>query len=195
MENIQFGRCGPVGGKLSRESTRDSLFMSAGTALFLIAFSVARRAFLAGESALAIPAAGAAVLFLGLAAWPIVRIARRSDDWALAQAATLAFFFVFNLNEKFPRGSPWAFAAVLLPLVPAGVLVWSYIRIFRRADEMQRRIVYEALGVAFVTTLSVTITGAFLQSAGLPKLGWVWIAGVLVVSLTIGLALAHRRYR
>ena len=195
MENIQFGGCGPVGGKLSKESGRDIVLMSVGVALFLLAFVVARRAFLAGEPALAIPAAAAAALFLGLAAWPVFRIARRSDDWGLAQAAFLAFLFVFNLNEKFPTGSPWAFASVLLPLVPAGVLVWSYIRMFRRADEMQRRIVYEALGVAFVATLSVALAGGFLQSAGLPKLGWIWIAGVLVVSWTIGLAVANRRYR
>ena len=195
MENIKFRACGAVGGKLSKESSRDILLMSGGAALFLLAFVVARRAFLAAETGLAIPAACAAALFLGLAAWPVVRIARRSDDWALVQAATLAFLFVFNLNEKFPRGSPWAFATVLLPLVPAGVLVWSYIRIFRRSDELQRRIVYEALGFAYLATLSVAIAGAFLQSAGLPRLSWIWIAGVLVLSLSIGLATASRRYR
>ena len=195
MENIQFGGFGPVGRKLSKETGRDIVLMSVGVALFLLAFVVARRAFLAGEPALGIPAAGAAALFIGLAAWPFFRIARRSDDRGLAQAAFLAFLFVFNLNEKFPRGSPWAFASVLLPLVPAGVLVWSYIRMFRRADEMQRRIVYEALGFAYVATLSVTLAGGFLQSAGMPKPGWIWIAGVLVVSWAAGLAMASRRYR
>ncbi len=194
MENTRPGACGPAGGKFSKESTRDIVLMSVGVALFLLAFSYARRAFRTGEP-LAVAAACAAALFLALAAWPVVRIARRSEDWALAQAAMLAFFCVFNLNEKFPKGSVWAFATVLLPLLPAGVLVWSYIRMFRRADELQRRIVYEALGVAYVATLSVAIAGAFLQSAGLPTLGWVWIAGVLVVSLTIGLVTASRRYR
>ena len=54
---------------------------------------------------------------------------------------------------------------------------------------------YEALGIAYLATLSVAIAGAFLQSAGLPRLSWIWIAGVLVLSLTVGLATASRRYR
>ena len=195
METVGLGACGTIGRKLTKESTRDLLLSAVGAALFLIAFAVARRAGRAGESGLAIPAACAALLLLGLAAWPFVRMARRSDDWALSQAAMLAFFVFFNLDEKFPKGSAWRFAMVLLPLLPAGVLLWSYIRMFRRADELQRRIVYEALAIAFVATLSVTLTGAFLQSAGLPTFGWIWIAGVLVVSWTVGLVLASRRYR
>jgi hypothetical protein len=195
MENIQIEACGAVGRKITKEATRDLVLSALGVALFLIAFAVARRAGRTGESELAIPAACAAVLFFGLAAWPFVRMARRSDDWALSQAAMLAFFVVFNLDEKFPKGSAWRFATVLLPLLPAGVLLWSYIRMFRRADELQRRIVYEALAIAFVATLSVTLAGAFLQSAGVPTLGWIWIAGVLVVSWTAGLFLASRRYR
>src|SRR5262245_15794958 len=195
MENIPIGACGTIGRKLTKESSRDFFLSAVGTALFLIAFAVARRAGLAGESGLAIPAACAAVLFLAMAAWPFVRMARRSDDWALSKAALLAFFVFFRLYEKFPRGSAWRFVSVLLPLVPAGVLLWSYIRMFRRADELQRRIVYEALAVAFVATLSVTVAGAFLQTAGLPNFGWIWIAGVLVVSWTLGLVAASRRYR
>lgn len=195
MENIPIGACGTIGGKFTKESSRDFFLSAVGTALFLIAFAIARRAGLAGESGLAIPAACAAAFFLVLAAWPFVRMARRSDDWALSQAALLAFFVFFSLYEKFPRGSAWRFVTVLLPLVPAGVLLWSYIRMFRRADELQRRIVYEALAFAFVATLSVTVAGAFLQTAGLPCLGWIWIAGVLVVSWTLGLVAASRRYR
>src|SRR5512141_3356184 len=117
MENIQIGACGAVGRKITKESTRDLVLSALGAALFLIAFSVARRAGRAGESGLAIPAACAAALFLGLAAWPFVRMARRSDDWALSQAAMLAFFVLFNLDEKFPKGSAWRFATVLLPLL------------------------------------------------------------------------------
>src|SRR5215813_1561283 len=195
MENVPIGACSAIGRKLTKESSRDILLSAVGAALFLIAFAIARRAGLAGESGLAIPAACAAALFLALAAWPFVRMARRSDDWALSQAAMLAFFVFFNLDEKFPKGSAWRFAIVLLPLLPAGILLWSYIRMFRSADELQRRIVYEALAVAFVATLSVTVAGAFLQSAGLPTFGWIWIAGVLVVSWTLGLVAASRRYR
>jgi hypothetical protein len=156
MENIQLGACDTVGRKLTKESTRDLFLSAVGVALFLIAFALARRAGLAGQSGLAIPAACAAAFFLGLAAWPFVRMARRSDDWGLSQAAMLAFFVFFNLDEKFPKGSAWRFGIVLLPLLPAGVLLWSYI---------------------------------------LPTFGWIWIAGVLVVSWTVGLGVASRRYR
>jgi len=195
MENIRIGECGQVGGKFSKESSRDFFLSAAGTGLFLVAFSVTRRAGLAGQSALAIPAACAMVFFFALGVWPFVRMARRSDYWALSQAAMLAFFVFFSMYEKFPKGSAWRFVTVLLPLLPAGVLLWSCIRMVRRADELQRRIVYEALAFAFVATLSVTVAGAFLQTAGLPCLGWIWIAGVLVVSWTLGLVAASRRYR
>ena len=197
MENIQVNACGVVGGRFTKESSRDFLLSAVGTALFLIAFSVARRAGRAGESGLAIPAACAGALFLGLATLPFVRMARRSDYWALSQAALLAFFVFFSVYDrsKFPSGSAWLFVTAVLPLLPAGVLLWSLTRMFRRADELQRRIVYEALAAAFVATLSVTLAGAFLQSAGLPTLGWIWIAGVLVVSWTLGLVAAGRRYR
>jgi hypothetical protein len=195
MKSIPIGACGPVGGKFSKESSRDFFLSAAGTGLFLVAFAVTRRAGLAGESGLAIPAACAMGFFFALTVWPFVRMARRSDDWALSQAAMLAFFVFFSLYEKFPKGSVWRFATDLLPLLPAGVLLWSFIRIFRRADELQRRIVYEALAVAFVATLSVTVAGAFLQGAGLPPFGWIWIAGVLVTSWIVGLVAASRRYR
>jgi len=195
MENIRIGVCGPVGGKFSKESSRDFFLSAVGTALFLIAFTLTRKAGMAGQSGLAIPAGFAMALFFALAVWPFVRMARRSDDWALSQAAMLAFFVFFSMYEKFPKGSAWRFVTVLLPLLPAGVLLWSCIRMVRRADELQRRIVYEALAFAFVTTLSVTVAGAFLEAAGLPALGWIWIAGVLVVSWVIGLMAARRRYR
>ena len=194
METVELGICGMVGGKLTKESSRDFFLSAVGSALFLIAFAVARRAGLSGQSALAIPAACAAVFFLGLTALPFVRMARRADYGALSQAAMLAFFVSFSVGEKFPKESAWRFVG-LLPLLPAAVLLWSFVRMFRRADELQRRIVYEALALAFVATLSVTVAGAFLQSAGLPAFGWIWIAGVLVASWTVGLVLASRRYR
>ena len=77
--NIQF-RVADCRRKALEGSGGDIVLMSVGVALFFLAFVVARRAFLAGEPALAIPAAAAAALFLGLAARPVFRIARRSDD-------------------------------------------------------------------------------------------------------------------
>ena len=111
------------------------------------------------------------------------------------EAGMLGFIFFLGLHEKAPKGSPPALFAALLPLAPAALFAWSTVRIARRADELQRRIAQEALAFGFVVSLFAALAGAALEAAGLPRLNWVWMAGVLVLACGVGMVLANRRYR
>jgi hypothetical protein len=195
MSQVELGICGPSGVRPMKESGPDLILMGIGSAVFILAFAATGRALRPPESSLALPFEVAALAGLALAAWAILRMWRRQDDAALMEAGLLGFIFFLGIYEKAPKGSPPAFFAALLPLAPAALFAWSTIRIARRADELQRRIAQEALAFGFVVSLFAALAGAALEAAGLPRLNWVWMAGVLVLACGVGMVLANRRYR
>lgn len=194
MSQVEIGLCGPSGIRPRKESTPDILLASAGAAVFIIAFAVFKRALRTQDTSLFLP--GLAWLAgLALAAWATLRIRRREDDAALMEVGTLGFVFVVSAYDKMPKGSVWALFAALLPLAPAAVFAWSTFRLARQADELQRRIAQEALAFGFVVSLFAALAGAALEAAGLPRLNWAWMAGVLIVACGVGVVLSNRRYR
>ena len=195
MSHVELGICGPSGVRPMKESGPDLILMGIGAAVFILAFVVTGRALRAPGSSDALSFGAVAVAGLALAAWAILRMWRRQDDAALMEAGMLSFIFFLGLHEKAPKGSPLALFAALLPLAPAALFAWSTIRIARRADELQRRIAQEALAFGFVVSLFAALAGAALEAAGLPRLNWVWMAGVLVLTCGVGMVLANRRYR
>ncbi len=178
-----------------KESGPDLILMGIGAAVFILAFVATGRALRVPGSSYALSFGVVSVAGLALAAWAILRMWRRQDDAALMEAGMLSFIFFLGLHEKAPKGSPLALFAALLPLAPAALFAWSTIRIARRADELQRRIAQEALAFGFVVSLFAALAGAALEAAGLPRLNWVWMAGVLVLTCGVGMVLANRRYR
>jgi hypothetical protein len=172
--------------------------MSIGAAVFLIAFAAFARAQRGGAepARTLLPLLGLATLAgLVIAVWAVVRMWRRDDDAALMQAGMFGFIFWSGVSDKAPKGSALAIAAALLPLAPVALFAWSTIRLARHADELQRRIAQEGLAFGFVVSIFAALTGAALEAAGLPRLNWVWMAAVLIVSCAIGISLANRRYR
>lgn len=83
----------------------------------------------------------------------------------------------------------------LLPLLPAvlmGVLGFEYMR---RQDEMHRRILLEAAGFAFATTLAVSLGWLMVESLiSLPSPAAITVIALLGGSWFIGLGLSWRRY-
>ena len=195
MSQVEFGICGPSGVRPRKESGPDIILMAIGAAVFIIAFSVFKRALRTQEANIALPAGLAWAAGLALAAWATLRIRRREDDAALMQVGTLGFIFLVSAHDKMPKGSAWALFAALLPLAPAAVFVWSTFRLARHADELQRRIAQEALAFGFVVALFAALAGTALEAAGLPRLNWAWMAGVLVVACGAGIVISNRRYR
>ena len=87
-------------------------------------------------------------------------------------------------------------AIALLP-IPANVwLIAIILRTLRRLDEFLKRIQFEAVAVAFLTTGLAALTYGQLQKAqvvGPLNVGLIW--GFMGVSYVLGYAVAARHYR
>lgn len=55
----------------------------------------------------------------------------------------------------------------LLPLVPAGWLIWTQLRSLRRADEFQRVVELEAMAIGFASVIVLALAGGRLNGAGI----------------------------
>jgi hypothetical protein len=86
------------------------------------------------------------------------------------------------------------YGIAFLPIIPSAFAVWAFMRYFRGLDELQRRIQLEAVAFSFLATCLITLTWAFQQNAGLPRFDVSWVAPLLIMLWSLGLAIAKRRY-
>lgn len=90
---------------------------------------------------------------------------------------------------------PLGLLLALSPMLPALVILWAIVRAIRGLDEMQRKLQFEALVLAFAGTALITFSYGFLEGMGLPRLSmfavWPLMAGLWV----IGTLLGRLRYR
>ena len=86
------------------------------------------------------------------------------------------------------------YAIAFLPIIPSAFAMWAFLRFFRGLDELQRRIQFEAVAFSFLATCLITLTWAFQQNAGLPRFDVTWVAPLLILLWSLGLAIARRRY-
>ena len=90
-------------------------------------------------------------------------------------------------------------ARVAIALLPIPVNVWLIaiiLRTLRRLDEFLKRIQFEAVAVAFITTGMAALTYGQLQKAqvvGPLNVGLIW--GFMAASYALGYAVAARHYR
>ena len=88
--------------------------------------------------------------------------------------------------------SPWRYAVMVLPLLPAIGIAWLVLRYLREADELQARIQLESLGAAFAAGSLITFGYGLMQVAGAPPVSWLFVWPVyggcwLVASLIVRL--------
>ena len=104
------------------------------------------------------------------------RASRREQEqdrasWRDATPALLvlavAFVAMLTINE--PGPSPVRLLWVVLNVVGVGLLLRAELRGLRRADEFQRRLQLEALGIGFAATVMLTILAGLLVGAGLSE--------------------------
>lgn len=126
--------------------------------------------------------------------WVFLRIWRRREDWAFYLAAAIFFILLYKLGKYRPEISSIELPLAIFALTPAALLIWAFVRQIRRADELQRRILFEALTVAFVVQFAAAIVYAFLESAGVPRPPSILWASLLVASWSVALAVSARRY-
>jgi hypothetical protein len=91
--------------------------------------------------------------------------------------------------------SNWRYALALLPLLPVLGGFGAYLAYVRQLDEMQRRIQFEAFAFSLGCTGIVTFTLGFLEIAGGPALGMIWVFPMIIAFWGIGGMIARRRYK
>ncbi len=78
----------------------------------------------------------------------------------------------------------------VLPMLPALFICWVVVTGIRDMDELQRKVQFEALALAFAGTALITFTYGFLEGAGFPKLSmfvvWPLMAGLWVIGVMMG---------
>jgi hypothetical protein len=99
-----------------------------------------------------------------------------------------------SLIEAHPH-APWRIPVALAPVVPAALALWAFVRWVRRADELQRRIQFEALAVAFGATGLLTFSYGFLENVGFPQLSFIWVFPFMIALWGLTVAVTSYRYR
>lgn len=117
----------------------------------------------------------------------------------LLTVGLIAYAGMLLLSQKlFAGGIDGTVMRVLVslsPMLPVVFICGVVVRNIRRLDEMQRKLQFEAIVMAFAATALMTFGYGFLEGAGLPKLSmfvvWplmatFWVIGVIVGRLRFG---------
>lgn len=89
----------------------------------------------------------------------------------------------------------WRYYIAVLPVLPAALVIWMFVRALARLDEMQKRIHLQAFGFSLGATGLVTFGYGFLEGAGLPHLSWTYVLPLMAVLWGVGAAIFAYRYR
>lgn len=89
----------------------------------------------------------------------------------------------------------WRYYIALLPVAPAGFVIWLFVRALARLDELQKRIQMEAFGFSLGATALLTFGYGFLEGAGMPHLSWTYVLPLIAVLWAVGLVIFRWRYR
>jgi len=85
-------------------------------------------------------------------------------------------------------------AVSLVPMLPAIFLCGVIVRAIRDMDELQRKVQFEALALAFAGTALITFGYGFLEGAGLPRLSMFIVWPVMATFWVVGVLLGRVRY-
>ena len=124
-----------------------------------------------------------------------------SSDIDLKQRSPLLAFylcavaFVVALTLTGYLHSDWREVSRVVSMVIAVFAVWSFFRFLRIADERQARINYQALGLAFILALAVSLVAGFVRGFSAPHISWFGVLGLLLIPWSLGLIVFSWRYR
>lgn len=83
----------------------------------------------------------------------------------------------------------------LSPMLPAVFICGVVVRSIRHLDEMQRKLQFEALALAFAGTALITFGYGFLEGAGFPKLSMFIVWPLMATIWFIGVMVGRLRFR
>ena len=110
----------------------------------------------------------------------------------------LAFLMVLVGSSTVLQANPdaaWRYYVALLPLVPAGLVIWLFMRWLARLNVAQKRIQVLAFGFATGATALLTFGYGFLEGAGMPHLSWTYVLPLVAVLWALGAAVFRWRHR
>jgi hypothetical protein len=110
----------------------------------------------------------------------------------------LAYLMVLEGSLTVLQANPdsaWRYYVALLPLLPAALLVWLFMRSLTRLDEVQKRINVQAFGFAIGATALLTFGYGFLEGAGMPQLSWMYVLPLMAVLWAVAAAILKWRTR
>jgi hypothetical protein len=112
--------------------------------------------------------------------------------------ALLAYMMLLIGSVTLLRANPdasWRYIVAVVPVVPAALVVFLFVRRLAETDELQKRIQTEAFGFALGATALLTFTYGFLEGAGMPHLNWTFILPLIAILWGVGTAVFTFRYR
>ena len=113
---------------------------------------------------------------------------------ALALYAALLVVSVLLLRTGAGAGS-LALPDAILPMLAGPLLASAILRQIGRADELQRRMQLEAIGLSFLATALLSITYGFLENAGFPRVSMFAVWPVMAAGWVLALVAVSLRYR
>jgi hypothetical protein len=93
------------------------------------------------------------------------------------------------------RGASWQYYVVLLPVLPAAIVIWLTVRALGRLDEVQKRTQMQALGFSMAATGLLTFGYGFLEGVGAPHVNVTFVLPLMALLWglgTLGLSLRYR---
>jgi hypothetical protein len=89
----------------------------------------------------------------------------------------------------------WRYFIAATPALPAGIVIWLFVRALSRLDEVQKRVQLQALGFTLAATALLTFGYGFLESIGWPQMNGTLILPLIALLWGVGMIAIALRYR
>lgn len=112
--------------------------------------------------------------------------------------ALLAYMMFLVGSVTILRANPeadWRYVVAIVPVAPAALVLFLFVRRLARLDELQKRIQTEAFGLSLGATALITFAYGFLEGVGMPHLNWTYILPLMAAFWGVGTAVFTFRYR
>ncbi|HET7339288.1 MAG TPA: hypothetical protein VFK22_07045 [Candidatus Dormibacteraeota bacterium] len=92
-------------------------------------------------------------------------------------------------------GETWRYAIAAVPALPAGIVIWLFVRALSRLDEVQKRVQVQALGFSLAATALLTFGYGFLEGIGWPQMNGTFVLPMMALLWGVGMIVIALRYR
>ena len=110
----------------------------------------------------------------------------------------LAYLMVLVGSVTIVQANPtasWKYIVAVLPIIPAALVLWLFVRAIARLDEVQKRMHMQAFGFALAGTALFTFGYGFLEDVGFPYLSWTLVTPLITLLWGLGLGILAFRQR